>query len=115
MNSIDNLVKSSNQQTTVLLPGGETADVGMLFHEATERWVMNISYGDRLILGVGVAFHANLLRQWKNTLPFGIACITQDQTDPFRVDDFSSGRAVLYLLTSSDTELVEREVFGSPL
>lgn len=115
MNRVDNLTKAANQQTTLLLPDGTAASVTLLFHGATERWTMNVTYGTRTVNGIGVAFHANILRQWKNTLPFGIACITSDQTDPFLADDFLTGRANLYLLSPADILLVEMAVFGQAI
>lgn len=112
MNRIDNLTTSAAQQTTLLLPDGTAATITLHYHGATERWVMDVTYGTHTINGIGVAFHANLLRQWESILPFGIACITADQTDPFLLEDFSNGRANLYLLSPADVVLVERTVFG---
>lgn len=112
MNRIDNLTKSASQQTTLLFADGTAASLLLYFHGATERWAMDITYGTHTIRGIGIGFHPNTLRQWKNIFPFGIACITADQTDPFLIDDFLTSRANLYLLNSADVLLVERSVFG---
>lgn len=112
-NLINNLTDFADQVTTLQLPDGTTTTLELIYQGATERWVLNLVYGDFIANGVGICCYPNVLRQWKNILPFGIACVTADQTDPFAPTDFSSGRATLYLLTAEEVISLEDTVFGA--
>lgn len=114
MTQIDNLTDFANQQTVLILDDGNTAAVNFVFDAATERWVISVTYGTKVLNGIGLCCSPNILRQWKNVLPFGLACVTADQTDPFDINDFASGRVKMYLLTAADVEQVERDVFTAP-
>lgn len=114
MTQIDNLTDFANQQTVLILDDGTTAAVDLVFHGGTERWIMSVEYLGRSYNGIGLCDHPNILRQWKNTLPFGLACVTADQTDPFNVNDFSTERVKMYLLNAADVLQVETDVFTAP-
>ena len=114
MTQIDNLTSFADQDTILFLADGSSVPLNLTFHAASERWVASISYGAININGIGVCAHPNLLRQWKNVLPFGISCVTADMTDPFDINDFSTGRVLLYLLNSEDVLQVESQVFTAP-
>ena len=49
----------------------------------------------------------NLLRKYKNIIPFGLACLLTDNYEPVSINDFLSGRATLYTLNPTDVALVE--------
>lgn len=109
---ITNLTNFADQITQLQLVDGSIVTMELIYQGATERWIMNISYGDFEDDGIGVCCYPNLLRQWKEILPFGIACVTADQTDPFDINDFATGRAIIYLLDSADIIQIENTVFG---
>ena len=112
-NLIDNLTNFADQATVIQLPDGTTFDLELIYHGATERWIMNVYYGNKIANGIGVCCFPNLLRQWALVLPFGIACIADNQVDPFDIDDFSSGRVQLYVLTLDDIANIENVTFGA--
>ena len=111
-NLINNLTNFADQVTIVQLPDGTTFDFEIIYHGATERWIMNVTYGDFVVNGVGICCLPNLLRQWVNIIPFGIACVADNAVDPFNIDDFSSGRVLLYVLTPADIASIESTTFG---
>lgn len=114
MTQIDNLTDFANQQTVLVLNDGTTAILDIVFNGSTERWVASVTYGEKVFNGIGLCTVPNILRQWKNVIPFGLAVVTADQTDPFDINDFSTERVKLYLLDEADVEQVEREVFTAP-
>lgn len=114
MTTIDNLTGFADQQTVLILDSGLTATLELVYNGATERWTMNLNYNGKAYNGIGICDYPNVLRQWKNILPFGVACATSDQTDPFNINDFATGRVTLYLLTAADVLEIEVSVFGAP-
>lgn len=111
---ITNLTNFADQLTTLQLPDGSNATVEVIYNGATERWTMNVTYGTFAVNGINMCCYPNLLRQWQNVLPFGIACVTADQTDPVDINDFYTGRVSLYLLTQADIASINTTVFGGP-
>jgi len=114
MTQIDNLTDFADQQTILILDDGTTVSFDVTFNAAAERWVSNVSYAGKTVNGIGLCAHPNILRQWKNIFPFGISCVTADQTDPFDINDFVSERVKMYLLNAEDVLQVERDVFTAP-
>jgi len=114
MTLIDNLSGFANQQTTLLLEDGTSADLSLRFHGASERWVVDIEYSGVARRNIGLCCHPNVFRQWRNLFPFGVACVTADQTDPFDINDFATGRVGLYLLNQAEVSEVESEIMGAP-
>jgi hypothetical protein len=114
-NLINNLTNFADQLMTLQLADGTNATVELLYNGTTERWTMNVSYAPAnfSVNGIGVCCYPNLLRQWRNLLPFGLACTSADQTDPVDVNDFYTGRVSLYVLTATDVQAIEETIFGS--
>lgn len=71
-------------------------------------WLMDIEYGDFKTNGIAVTSSPNMLRNYKDLIPFGLACVTGDGLDPYYIDDFSSGRSAMYLLNAADVIEVEK-------
>lgn len=76
-----------------------------------QQWVMGVDDGVNSIQGISVLNSLNLLRQWKNSLSYGIQCITTNGLDPYQVTDFSNQVANLYLLNASDVIAIEDQWF----
>lgn len=68
---------------------------------------MNISYGNFVANGLRLVATPNMLFQWKNIIPFGLMCVSNDGYDPFYLDDFTTGRIKIYLLNSTDVPIFE--------
>lgn len=113
MNQIDNLSDDANQLTRVALPDGSLVSLALVYRPATQRWTVSVTRNDFTVNNVNLCVHPNILRQWRNLIPFGLACVTTDSGDPVLIDDFTSGRATLYILTQADVTEVELNIFGA--
>lgn len=109
---ITNLTDFADQVTLLQLPDGTNATMELIYQGAAERWLMNISYGSFVVNGINLCCYPNVLRQWRNIIPFGITCATTTQTDPFDINDFATGRVSLYLLDETDIVQVESIIIG---
>lgn len=111
MFDLKNLTASANQTTTVVLQDGSTLQLTFKYRPAIQRWSIDLSYKNFKANGVGLATHPNLLRIWRNVIPFGIQVATADGTDPFMADDLASGRVTVTILdgTAGRTDLLDAE------
>jgi hypothetical protein len=119
MTIIDNLTAASDQTTVLVLPDNSTATLRLRFKPRTQRWVADVAYANTgfQLFGLNVCTFPNVLRPWRNVLPFGLAFVTSDGTDPFNVNDFASfgdqpARVTVYLLDAADVAAVEAQVIG---
>jgi hypothetical protein len=72
-----------------------------------QGWYYSIVYGNFVLNNRRVVAGINILRAFRNILPFGFACTTTDKYEPIYIDDFKNGRANFYLLDSTDIVSVE--------
>lgn len=114
MTQVDNLTEFSDQVASLIIADGSVATVRFKFDAATERWRIDVAHEEHIFNGVGLCCHPNILRQWRNVIPFGLSCITSDQTDPFTFSDLSTGRAKIYLLSEADVVAVEVDLMDAP-
>jgi len=77
------------------------------FIENQQSWNYSIIYNNFSINKKRLTTHPNFLRQFVNFLPFGLACETSDNGEPFAIDDFTTGRVKIYLLTQSECQEIE--------
>ncbi len=95
----------------VTLTGIPNVQIGMTLRYMPRRqsWVMGITYQDFQLEGIAVVTSLNLLRQWRDILPFGISCLRTDGLDPYQITDFENLVANLYLLNADDVEQIEQD------
>lgn len=105
MRKIDNIGDEVIQRHTILYLETELV-ITLKYHVVVELWTIDVSYKDRNIFGVGLA--AGVLHIESRNMPFGF--VVQDASgaglDPFRRNDFSSGRCVLYLVEADEIEQI---------
>lgn len=121
MIQLTTLNDSPNQETTVQLADGSVVTLRFIYRPSVQRWSVDVEHesiapGGK-IDGKGLCTHPNLLRQWRNTIPFGLSVISTDQQDPVSLQDFVSGRITVYVLDQSagntDVTDIEENVFGA--
>lgn len=66
-------------------------------------FITNLTYVNFVLNSLRITTQPNMLYQFINQLPFGLACFCQDNDEPTQQDDFYSGRAGLWLLDSTET------------
>ncbi|MDE2019607.1 MAG: hypothetical protein KGJ13_04650 [Patescibacteria group bacterium] len=110
MTIINNLTDDASQVVSVGMPDGSIGQLALYFRATPQRWFFDFthsSFPNGAIMGMGLCVHPNILRNFMNVIPFGMACITGTGLDPVSADDFVNGNATLYLLSQSDVAAVE--------
>lgn len=105
------LTDSANQQSLIVLPNGSTVTLNLEFWPQQVGWYMQLIWDGQV-----PAFHIdtmqlltapNLLRQWKEVIPFGLGVTTTNGLDPTTQESLSDGTCSVYLLNSSDVAYVD--------
>lgn len=97
------------QRQTLILPDGTSLTLTMYFRPMQTGWFINeITYGSFSLTGLRITVSPNMLRQFKNQIPFGLACYgNKTNREPTQQQDFSSGAFSLYLLSKQEVQQYE--------
>lgn len=107
MYQITNLGNEAKQQITILLD--DNSRVVLIFEYKPNQlgWFFGVKWGDYDYKNIRLTTSYNILRAYRNYLPFGLRCDTLDDEEPMDLNDFTSGYAILYFLTKADVEAIE--------
>lgn len=103
MYQIQNITSDAKQKQTLQLPDGTLISLTMFFIQMQQGWfIKDISYGSFTLNGLRIVNSPNMLHQYRNKIPFGLACFSVNNREPSLEDDFSSGASKLYILTEAE-------------
>lgn len=97
------------QEHTLVLDNDEEVKFTLTYKANVRGWYFDIDYPARdfQLAGQRLAAFPNILRQYKNIVPFGLACFLEDGTEPLFLNDFSTNRAEIFILTEDDVQVIE--------
>ena len=113
---IPGLTQSANQTITFILSDGTTFTMTLYYNQTQQGWfINNLTYSpDSFTLnGLRIGVNPNMLFQWQNVIPFGLACATQTGLDPTLQQDFVSGNAQLYVLSAAEVAQYSETLRGN--
>ena len=91
MKTITNLSKDYKQAFKYPIKGYSTVSISIEFRENQLAWFLFLKWGSFSINNSRIAVSNNLLDQFKNIIPFGIAIYGPDNIDPFSLDAWTRG------------------------
>ena len=113
MNLINNITDQTAQTFSVTLADGSRATINLAYWPQQLGWYYDVTWstGPFPILGRRVVTSPNMLRQFRNQIPFGLMVITTDNQEPINQDDFSTGYAQMILLDQDDIATIEATIY----
>lgn len=102
---VNQITSDALQTQNLVLPDGTTIVMTIQFVQQQYGWFFNsLAYSPTnfLITGIRVCNSPNLLHQFRNLIPFGLACYSVNDREPQLIQDFSSGASTLYVLTAAE-------------
>lgn len=79
----------------------------LTFRPRIQAWYLDVSFGNYSVNGYKVVRGPNIFSHYRNTFGFGISISTSDMGEPMMINDFSSGRVGLFLLTGAECDQVQ--------
>lgn len=105
MKKITQITSNPLQKQNLILDDGTQVQVTIYYVPLQFGWfITELVYGDFILRGVRICNSPNMLYQFKNQIPFGIACYTEANREPTQQQDFASGAAILYLLSQAEVD-----------
>jgi len=112
MRQLTEISKDPKQKFTVITEDNQSFDLSLEYSDQQQCWFYSVTFGILSINGSRIVTGVNILRSYKNVLPFGIAIDTDDLSEPFSIDDFSTGRVKFYILTESEVAEIETSFYN---
>lgn len=111
MKYIDRITDSPIQTFNLTGNAGQRIRLTMRYMPSQQSWFMDVIYQNFSVYGLQVVSSVNMLRNYQNIIPFGFVCTTEQGIDPYRLDDFLTGFAKLYLMNEQDVINIEEAFF----
>lgn len=116
MNQIQNITNNALQTQTFVLPNGNSFTFTLYYIDLQYGWfINNLTYGTFVLNSLRITNNPNLLYQWQNLIPFGIACFSTSSREPTQQEDFASGASNLYVLTQQECQEYAAYLNGGPI
>lgn len=117
MYTITSVNNSAKQTQKLILPNGKEADFYIEYKPMQLGWFLTFTYNESAtesftVSNIRIVTSPNMLHQFKNLIPFGLACVVAGNQEPLLKDDFSSGRAKLYILDDAEVQAFEDFLSG---
>lgn len=107
---IQTITQDPYQKQTVVLSDGSLVTLVLRYVPLQQAWYFDeISWQEFTVNGLRCVTNPNMLRQWKNLIPFGLGCYTDGARDPQLQEDFETETSRLFILT--EAEVLEYEDF----
>lgn len=108
MVQISGLKATSEQSFTANDPnGGGTISFTFYYRPRVQSWFMDIAFKNFTMNGYKINHGPNIIDSYSNVIPFGLMVLLTDDLDPCFINDFTSGRVFLYLMTSAEVAEME--------
>lgn len=100
---IQQITSDPLQQMTLVLSDGTSLTMTVYFVPMQQGWfITNLTYGSFVLNGLRITVSPNMLNQFRNLIPFGLACYSNGNREPSLQQDFASGSCILYLLSQEE-------------
>lgn len=101
------------QKQSLLLTDGSAVTIQMRFVEQQYGWFIDeLTHGDFTLKGLRITNHYNMLMPFRNRIPFGLACISDNDREPTQKEDFFSEASKLYILSEDEVDYFTELVNG---
>ncbi len=107
MKRLEGIRATGTQNIAAIASNGDTVLMTLYFKAAVQQWFIDIEWSTFNLKGNRIYSTPNMLCQYEKIIPFGLGVITEGGGEPFLINDFSSGRVNLYLLSPEEVEEVQ--------
>lgn len=105
MTLIDAVTNQPNQQINLILPDTTIVPFILQYMDGNQGWFFSMPSLN--INNMALVVSPNCLRDFRRVIDFGLALDTNDGYESVFINDFTNGRASLYLLDAEDVADVE--------
>lgn len=113
---IQGISSAPYQTQNLILPDGSSFTLTIYYRSMQYGWfIQELDYKTFTLQGFRISNSPNMLHQWRNKLPFGLGCFSQNSREPTQAQDFASGASSLYVLSTAEVASYAAYLTGLPL
>lgn len=115
MQQINNLSNDADQLVSFTLDDGSSLSLEFIYRPGIQRWAVSITHASLpggVVNGFNICQGPNILRQYKNVIPFGMCVISSNGLDPMNATDFQDGTVAVYILSADEVQQCEDTVMS---
>lgn len=110
---IQQVINTPLQRQNLILSDGSFLTLTIRFVPLQYGWFIDsLTYQDFTLNGMRIVNSPNMLHQYRNKIPFGLACYSTANREPSQQNDFISGASQLYILSEAETLAFTRLLEG---
>lgn len=98
---IQNITADPHQRHTLLIDNGQIT-LSLRFLPVVQIWVMDVEYQGQVQRGIKLSASVLHVRSFNYPFDFTVVLTDDSGIDPFRRDDFETGRCELYFVTPAE-------------
>lgn len=104
MKLIQQITDAPLQTQKFVLDDANSFLITIYFVPRQQGWfITNLTFNTFILNGIRISNSVNMLHQFHNIIPFGLACISTANREPSLQKDFSSGASRIYVLSKDET------------
>lgn len=109
---LSTLTDSAYQRVSFDTNKGERVDLTLRFIPSQETWFVDVKSNSLTINGLALQTYVNLLDPYHNIMSWGMYVWSKDGLDPWRIDDFVSGRIKIAILEDLEMAVIQEMLNG---
>lgn len=114
MKQILGITSDAKQIRTFVLDDGSSFNFTMYYSPTQQGWfISELVYGTFILCSIRITNQPNFLYQFKNRIPFGLACAVDGGREATLQEDFSSDAAKLYVLSRAEVNAYAEFLSGA--
>jgi len=112
MTTISGLSSQPKQTFSFVLDDGSQVSCYIEYRPQQRGWFANFAWQDWAVYGLRLTAAPNILKQWQNLIPFGLALLTTGNVEPLNPTDFADLTARLIVLNAADVASVNEVTYS---
>lgn len=113
MNQLTQVTSATFQKQTIPVGDGTYFSLTIYYMPMQQTWVITeLIYGSFTLNGFRISNSPNMLHQFINQIPFGLACFSIANREPMLQQDFAAGNSSLYVLSAAECLLYAEYLSG---
>lgn len=109
---LSTLTDNAYQSISFVTNKGEKVTLTFRFIPSQETWFFDVESNSLTISGLALTSFVNLLDPYHNNISWGMYVWSQDGFDPWRIDDFVTGRIRVAVIEDLEYAVIEEFLNG---
>lgn len=109
---LDTLNDNAYQTVSFDTNEGERVKLTFRFIPSQETWIFDVESSSLTVYGLALSAFVNLLDPYHNIISWGMYVWSKDGFDPWRIDDFATGRIRVAVLEDLENAVIQEFLNG---